>query len=113
MSSTTIRGSGLSQPTQVFLNAPNYVNVSTMGSTGVLLSVPSGARYVRLAANLDYWLCWGSSGVETAAHTTGLGSEFVPASGGAIFRQVTTEGSSMVSALSTAAAILSQAWWSN
>lgn len=113
MSSTSVRGSGLSRPSQVFISAPNYVNLSTMGSTGVILAIPSGAQFLRLAANLDFYVKWGSSGVSSTANSTGAASEFVPYTGGAIYREVTTQGTTMISVSSTAAALLSQSWWSN
>lgn len=110
MSSTAIRNSGLIRPTDRFVNAPNYVNTTTMGSTGIILTIPAGAQYVRLAANLDFYVLWGSSGVDTAAHSTGLGSEFVPY-GTVLERQMTTLGTSAVSVASTAPAFLSHSWW--
>lgn len=110
MSSTLIANTGLYHPTDRFIKAPNYVNSCTMGSTGVILTLPAGANYVRLSANADFFVCWGSSGVSTGTHTTGLGSEIVPY-GTEIFRQMTTAGTTMVSVSSTAVSFLSQSWW--
>lgn len=113
MSSTSIRGTGLSRPTELFIDAPNYINMSTMGSTGVILTMPAGAQFLRLAANLDFYVMWGSSGATSTANSTGGASEFVPYTGGPIYRQITTQGTTMISVASTAAALLSQTWWSN
>ena len=113
MSSTLIRGSGMKTPTDFFLNAPNYVNNSTIGSTGVLLTIPTGAQYVRLCGNVDFWVCWGSSNVSTVTTGAGGGSELVPSAGGGLLhRQMTTLGTTMISVLSTAAVCsVTQSWW--
>ncbi len=113
MSSTSIVGSGLSRQTQQFFNTPNYVNLSTVGSTGVLVTIPSGAALLRLVGNLDFYVMWGSSGVSSTANSTGAASEFVPYTGGPIYRHISTAGTTMISILSTAAALVGQTWWSN
>ncbi len=112
MSSTLAQGTGLTNPHQIFVSVPTYANLSTMGSTGVILTIPTGGTFVRLAANLDFYVMWGSSGVSATANSTGAASEFVPYTGGPIYRKITTAGTTMISVASTAAANLSQTWWS-
>jgi hypothetical protein len=112
MSSTSIRGIGVSY-NPLFIAAPNYVNAATMSTVGQTIVIPVGVTRLRFAANLDYWLQWGSTGVSTVASSAGAASEFIPYLGGPIYRTITTQGTTAIAVLSTAAATISQTWWSN
>lgn len=111
MSSTAIVGTGLLNPHEVFFNTPNYNNLSTVGSTGVIITQPPGANLLRLSGNLDFYVMWGSSGVSATANSTGAASEFVPYTGGPIYRKMSTIGTTMISIASSAAALVGQTWW--
>ncbi len=111
MSSTSIIGTGLTNPHQIFCNNPNYVNLSTVGSTGVIITMAPGAAFLRLVGNIDFYVMWGSSGVSATANSTGAASEFIPYTGGAIYRKLSTFGTTMISISSTAACNVTQSWW--
>ncbi len=111
MSSTAIVGTGLLNPHQIFINAPNFNNVATCGTTGVIINPPPGAALLKLSGNLDFYVSWGSSGASTVASTAGAASEYVPYTGGPIYRKISTQGTTMISFASSAACVVGQTWW--
>lgn len=117
MSSTSIAPTGSINPQQLFLRAPNYVNMnSVLASSANVLAVPAGGQYVRLAGNNGgFWVTWGNTGATTVATTNtgaglaGAGSEFIQTD---VYRSFgSTLGTTSFSVISTAANVISQSWW--
>ena len=114
MSSTSIFGTGLRYPQESFPRAPNHINTSvmTLASSAASLTIPAGAQYVRLAGTEDFFALWGSTDVSTGAHSTGLGSEYVPKNAPILRSIGSTLGTTAISVISTAAACtVTQSWW--
>lgn len=114
MSSTLIANTGLLHANDLFIKGPNYVNVTDLGvSSAVTISYPGGGRYLRLSANFDFYVKWGSTGVSTGgAITDGTGSEVVALQSGGVYRDmVSSNATTAISVMSTAACHLTQMWW--
>lgn len=113
MSSTVAPNPGHPHANEVFLRAPLYVNAIDMGaSSAVTIPIPAGTPYVRLAGNLDFYVRWGDTGVSTGTASNGSGSELVPLTAGGIFRNIgSSNGTTAISVMSTAASHLTAMWW--
>lgn len=114
MASTAFGNTGLGNPAWEFIRAPRYVNAYDFGASSAnTIDIPSGAMFVEMKANLDLYVTWGSTGVSTASTNAGGASELLPAQSGGHHRRciVSTVATTAISAMTTAAAHVTVAWW--
>lgn len=112
MSSTAFSNPGVHTDEFPFVRAPTYVNANAMGaSSAASIPIPAGGQYLRLAGNLGFFVLFGSTGVTTAGSTAGVGSNYVPMEAPLTVNIGSTAGTTAISIISTAAAIVTQSWW--
>jgi len=103
-SSTAINGPGMNMPMEKFLRAPvaAYILAQPLASSSWVITPPTGATFMRYAADNNSFLMIGSSaGAATAASTVGSGcAELYVAASGPIYRHI--GASSAISGISTA-----------
>lgn len=102
-SSTAINGTGMNMPMELFQRAPvsAYILSQPLASSSWVITPPTGATFLRYAADNNGFLMIGSSaGAATAASTSGAGCpELYVAAGGPIYRHI--GASSAISGIST------------
>ena len=112
MSSTSILNTGLTNPMDLFIRAPNYPNSTLLASSvSGLIPIPTGCPLVKLTGTVDFSFLAGSTLATNALTTvtTGIGSEFVSKESGAIYRHI--GGSTTLSVISTVAGLVHASWW--
>ncbi len=113
MASTSIPGTGLQNPFLEFIRAPTYVDQYTLGASSAnSIAIPPGVSLCEMKASLDFFVKWGSTGVSTVSTNAGGASELIPVQSGGVRRNIGSSlGTTAITAMSTAAANLTVAWW--
>lgn len=114
MASTAFGNTGLGNPYWDFINGPKWVDGYDLGASSAnSITIPSGAVFCEMKCQGDLYVKWGSTGVSTVSTAAGGASEMMPSQSGGHHRRsiLSTQATTAISAMTTAAAHLTVSWW--